>query len=127
MLDAIKMKRNEEHYSGEWNIRINNLKKLINGEGSLRAAFWGVWLLGSVALRLIVILPLAIYAGMSHNSVPFNWFEEHHLIILFPYMLFGYYLILKNSICIKSYWVPIARVFSTIAMLNLTYEIYNGI
>jgi len=116
-----------EHYPDEWEISFNNIKKLINGEGSLRAAFIGVWFMGTTALNMIILIPLATYAGMSHNSAPFIWFEKHDLLILFPYMLFGYYVVLKNTICTKSYWIPIARVLTTIVMLNIAYEIYNGI
>ena len=120
------MKKNVEHYPGEWDISVNNLRKLISGEGSLRAAFWGVWFLGAAILNILIILPLATYAGISGDSGPFNWFEKNNMLIIYPYMLFGYYVIIKNKICIKPYWVSIAKIFATYVMIRIPYDIYTN-
>ena len=120
------MKKHEQHYDGEWNVTLVNFKKLISGNGSLRAAFWGVWVIGTVVLNITILLTTTAYSAFTNNSELYNIYETYNSLFLFPYMIFGYVVVLRNSICIKPFWLPTARVFATIVMLENAYEIYKN-
>ena len=116
----------KQYYPGEWDVSLDNLKRLISGKGSLRAAFWGIW----VIIPSVFLFFLNILIPILSNAITFKDIEEllepYITLVIFLYeVLFSYRIVWMNTICRKKYWIPISRIVITISVIGNIYYLYN--
>lgn len=127
LLDAYNMREYKPHYPGEGNVSFSNIKRQILGKGSLRDAFWGIWVAGILILKMFTLIAMDVYIYYTKDYDIRIFVHNNEELILLPYMVFAYVVVWRNTICVKKYWVIVARIITTLILYNTIYHAYQSI
>jgi hypothetical protein len=120
-------RENKEYYPGEWDLSLTNLQRLTSGNGSLRVAFWGIWVIIPAFLLLVVYTITALLSNTNFVEVVDSYETQHILIIFIYQVFFAFRIVWINTICNKKYWIPVSRIFIIVTIVNNIFIIYPAI
>ena len=115
----------ELNYPHEWDASLENIKYIFSGKGSLRSAFWGIYVLTTAITISIAMFLIVFYSIFIENFELLKWYIKNIYLFVGIIQLISCYSVVKCSKnTIKKHWAIIAVIFS---LTNALLNIYDGI
>lgn len=120
--------KKELNYPHEWDVSLENIKYIFSGKASLRAAFFGLFVITSLLIVLTPLIMLVFYSNFVGNFELMGWYSKNMDFFFAGVRLFMIYpVVLCSKNTDNRYWPIVAIVFSIIIVVMHINDAINNI